>query len=182
MSGQRSGHPKGLELEAWMPEPRETCICCTEVRRALTEAGFDASNLDVPAYRLVKQALVPRRPEATGVSDATAFVEAAGSVEFGPRRSEAQNNQTVAQAVEWPAAVGTRDEGAFVERVCKLLSKVWHHFDPGSHQPNDCICLSRKPWQKDSFQHSQQSVAWLEALVERELGQRSAAAKPGGGT
>jgi hypothetical protein len=72
------------------------------------------------------------------------------------------------RATTWPSPDFTRDEVAVVERVCKLLSKVWNHFQPNSYTANDCFCRSRV-FDIEHFQHGQQSIAWLEALVDREL-------------
>lgn len=82
------------------------------------------------------------------------------TVDHPPRRERA--------TPPWPETNYTRDEANVVSRICILLSKVWEHFDPHAHDSNDCFCKDRR-MHPASFRHSQQSIAWLEKLVEREL-------------
>ena len=90
-----------------------------------------------------------------------ALVEQVGYIVEAPRTET---------ALPWPEARYTRNQSEVVERVCKLLSRVWNHFQPGAETPNDCFCVKQRDFVREDFRHGQQSIAWLEALVDRELG------------
>lgn len=73
---------------------------------------------------------------------------------------------------EWPLGESIGLD-ATIERACHLLGKVWEHFDPHAHEPNDCFCgkatFANRPDQKERFRSSSQALQWVEMVVEQAL-------------
>jgi hypothetical protein len=68
--------------------------------------------------------------------------------------------------IPWPpSGSGSITRAGMVARVCQLLHRVWEAHDPDASEPNDCFCHDNGM----RFQHSGQSLKWLEALVDQAL-------------
>ncbi len=64
------------------------------------------------------------------------------------------------------------DAHHLINRLCKLLSRVWEHFEPTGSTANDCFCGDGgfKNAGKPSWRNEGLALAWVEELVRLEIG------------